>query len=199
MYIYLHVKYTFFLSDLNETWIFSKDFRKITTYQIPWKSVQWELTRSMWMDKQTAMTKFMVTFYNFVSTSNNMYCQRHYQKMYLQKLTELFRFSPDLPVHKNTKDELPHPVTDLCCTIWRHKLQHLYHQWNFPSSYICKHQRLYQFVWMYVSLKHSTCQRTHKQYSVMSIAIMAFWDAKQSGFVDRHNISRYILPHFQTL
>jgi hypothetical protein len=87
----------------------------------------------------------------------------------------------------------------LYCTIWCHKLQHLHHQWNFPISYICKHQRLYQFVWMYVSLKHSTCQRKHKIYSVVSITIMAFWDAKQCGFVDQYNISRHLPPTFRTL
>ena len=157
----------------------------IYIYLIPWKSVQWELICSMWMDRRWDMTKLKVAFCNFVYTSDIMYYQRHDQKMYLQKLTELFRFSPDLPEHKYTEDELPHPVADMCCTIWSHKLQHLYRQWNFPSSYICKHQRLYQFIRMYVSMKHSTCHRTHNKYSVVSITIMAFSDAKQCDFVDQ--------------
>jgi len=59
----------------------------------------------------------MVAFCNFMNTSNSMYYQKHDQKMYLQKLTELFRFSPDLPEHKYTEDELPHPVADMYRTI----------------------------------------------------------------------------------
>jgi hypothetical protein len=39
MYIGLHVKYPLFLSDINEAWILSVDFRKMLNYEISWKSV----------------------------------------------------------------------------------------------------------------------------------------------------------------
>jgi hypothetical protein len=42
MYIGLHVNYPLFLSDFNETWIFSTYFWKIVRCQISRKSVQWE-------------------------------------------------------------------------------------------------------------------------------------------------------------
>jgi hypothetical protein len=47
MFIGLHVKYPLFLSDFNESWNFSIDFRKIHEHQISRKSVQWEPSCSM--------------------------------------------------------------------------------------------------------------------------------------------------------
>ena len=52
MYIGLHVKYRIFLSDFNETRIFTADFRKILKYQFSWKSVHWEPSCSMRTDGQ---------------------------------------------------------------------------------------------------------------------------------------------------
>ena len=40
------------LSDFNETWIFSRDFRKFLKYEILWKSVQWETRCFMRTDGQ---------------------------------------------------------------------------------------------------------------------------------------------------
>jgi hypothetical protein len=34
MYVGRHVKYSLFLSDFNETWIVSKDFRKIIVWNV---------------------------------------------------------------------------------------------------------------------------------------------------------------------
>jgi hypothetical protein len=61
------VKYALFLSDFNENWIFSTEFRKIFKYQTPWKSVYWEPSCSM----RTDMAKPTVTFRNFANASKN--------------------------------------------------------------------------------------------------------------------------------
>ena len=53
MCIGLHVKYPLFLSDFNETWIFSAYFRKILKYQILCKFCQWESTCSVRTDRRT--------------------------------------------------------------------------------------------------------------------------------------------------
>jgi hypothetical protein len=53
IYIGLHVKYRLFLSDFNEPWVFSTNFRKIFKYQISWKSVHWEPVCFIGMDERT--------------------------------------------------------------------------------------------------------------------------------------------------
>jgi hypothetical protein len=53
MYIGLNVKYPFRLSRLNETWIFSRNIRKIMEYQNSLKSVRWEASCSMRADERT--------------------------------------------------------------------------------------------------------------------------------------------------
>jgi len=62
-------KYPLFLSDFNQTWIFSTDFQKILKYQISWKSVVWERSLSM----RTDMTQQIVTFCNFAKKPNEEY------------------------------------------------------------------------------------------------------------------------------
>jgi hypothetical protein len=55
MYIGLHVKYLLFLSDVNETWIFSTDFRKkIQISNVIKNTVAAELFHA---DRQTGMNK----------------------------------------------------------------------------------------------------------------------------------------------
>jgi len=47
------LKYSPFLSDLNECWFFSTDFRKILKYQILRKFIEWDPKCSIRMDRKT--------------------------------------------------------------------------------------------------------------------------------------------------
>ena len=67
MYIGIHVKYSLFLPDFNESRIISRDFRKVLKYNISWKSVQWQPSCSMRKYGQTDMTKLLVAFRNFAN------------------------------------------------------------------------------------------------------------------------------------
>jgi len=60
-----HVKYPLFLSDFNQTWIFSTDFQKnYSNYRISWKPVSWEQRCSMRTDRQTHKYIYRQTWSN---------------------------------------------------------------------------------------------------------------------------------------
>jgi hypothetical protein len=50
-YTGLHVYYLLFLSDFNEAWVLSTDFRKLLKYLISWKSARWKLSCSVRKDR----------------------------------------------------------------------------------------------------------------------------------------------------
>jgi len=72
MCICLHVKYPLFLSDLNETYFFSTDFRKIIWYKIAWKPVQWEPSFSLRTDEDGQTDRHDEAFNNFAKAPKNM-------------------------------------------------------------------------------------------------------------------------------
>ena len=70
MYIGLHLKYPLFGSEINETLLFSKNFRQMVKYQILRKfhAVGDELFRT---DRRTDMTKLIAAFRNLENAPKN--------------------------------------------------------------------------------------------------------------------------------
>ena len=72
IYIGLHVKYLLFLSCINATLIFSKDFwKKNILISNLWKSVQWVPSCSIRIDGETDMMKLIFAFRNFANAPKN--------------------------------------------------------------------------------------------------------------------------------
>jgi hypothetical protein len=63
-------KYQLFLSDFNETWIFSSDLRKLFRYKISCESVKWDQSHSTRTDRPTNMN-LIVAFRNCAKAPKN--------------------------------------------------------------------------------------------------------------------------------
>ena len=73
IYISIHVKYPFFLSDFNESWIFSVDFQKNSQVKFHenLSSGSWVFHVEGRRDRQTDMTRLTFPFHNFMNVSKN--------------------------------------------------------------------------------------------------------------------------------
>jgi len=87
-----HVKYQLFLSDFNETLIFSTVLRKTLKYNISRKSVQWEPSCSIRTDGRTDMTQLIVAFRGFANAPKQKWGApgRGLELSWSRKLTSLY-------------------------------------------------------------------------------------------------------------
>jgi hypothetical protein len=74
MYIGLHVKHPLFLSDLNETSIFSSDFRK--TFATKFHENRSVRDKPFHADGRADKTKLIISFRNFAKASNKALLDR---------------------------------------------------------------------------------------------------------------------------
>jgi hypothetical protein len=80
MEIGLRVKYSLFLWDFSEIWIFSTDVQEILKYHISGKSVQWEPSCSTRTIGRTDLTKLRVALRSFANEPKN--CEKHRRVTY---------------------------------------------------------------------------------------------------------------------
>jgi hypothetical protein len=83
----LHVKYTLFLLDFNESWIFSTDFRRKLKYQVYQNPSSGNRVLPC---GQTDMTKLMVAFRSFPNAPKNCVFEKWAKKMYWQRRLNFF-------------------------------------------------------------------------------------------------------------
>ena len=67
----LYVRYPLYLSDFNETWIFSTGFWQNFKYQISWKSIKWKSNCSMRTERRTDNVVYSLLSQFWVRTQNN--------------------------------------------------------------------------------------------------------------------------------
>lgn len=72
----------------NKTWLFSPDFRKIITYKILWKSIQWQSSCSVRTDRRTGMWTDKTLTVAFRSFSKK---KKKINKNFYETSTKLFQ------------------------------------------------------------------------------------------------------------
>ena len=99
-YTLLHVKYPFFLSDFNDTWIFSTSFGRMLTYKITWISIQGEPSCSTRTDGHdqaySRFSQFCERVYkpkfidDFLVNHSQIYCNWYYSLECLHRGSSLW-------------------------------------------------------------------------------------------------------------
>jgi hypothetical protein len=92
MYIDFYVKYPLFLSEFNEIYLILTYFGKILIHKLHENlSIQSQIVPCSWTDKQTEMTKLIVTIHNFANVPKT-----HTEKVWVKK--------EDMPGENRTYD-----------------------------------------------------------------------------------------------
>lgn len=132
MYIGIHVNYPLLVSDTNGTW-------KILMCKTEWKSVKWEPSCFMWVERQTDMTRLIIALQNFVNAPK-------YRNMF--GVTSKNEFSYERRWHKGKK-----PEKGCCSYCWQFKKKHLQELHSFTKC---------TWKWSYQCSQGMSSQRSHE-------------------------------------